>query len=236
MFGGKFETVGAVTFDGATVLTRGADLSAIANAKSFTLVYWVNSAGALGIHIANDDSGTNKFQSSQSATRNMQVTGRNAAGALILDARSSFSDGWNCLLISIDLNNAANRQIYIGDTTGAPTFPTYTNDTIDFQGTNWAIGAFVAGASKYSGQMASLWLKLGTFVDFSNVTNRRLFVSAVGRPVDLGATGTNPGLGTPEVFLNIAPFATPSGFATNAGSGGNFSATTGALTAASSNP
>jgi hypothetical protein len=62
--------------------------------------------------------------------------------------------------------------------------------------------------------------------------NRRLFISATGKPVSLGANGSTPFGTQPAIYLGN-PLAT---WHTNLGAGGGFNVTGGALTAASTSP
>lgn len=43
---------------------------------------------------------------------------------------------------------------------------------------------------------------MDNFIDFSNVTNRRLFIDAGGNPVNLGTDGSLPTGSAPDIFLS----------------------------------
>lgn len=78
---------------------------------------------------------------------------------------------------------------------------------------------------------ADIWWAPGQFVDFSVTANRRKFISASGKPVNLGASGVTPTGTAPFAFFS-GPFTT---FATNLGTGDTFTAS-GALSASPSAP
>ena len=83
-----------------------------------------------------------------------------------------------------------------------------------------AIGARASNnASKLNGANSDFAIWPGVYVDLSVTANRRLFIDANGKPVDLsksgGAVATH---GTPLVLLKTA---VPN-FETNSGNGGNF--------------
>ena len=84
--------------------------------------------------------------------------------------------------------------------------------------------------------MADLWFSpTSAFVDLSDATNRRKFTDANGCPIYLGANGQLPFNQAPSVFLTAAT-GNAASFATNAGLGGTFSASGGALQLASKSP
>ena len=78
--------------------------------------------------------------------------------------------------------------------------------------------------------MSDTWVN-SALVDFSVETNRRKFISASGRPVDIGSDCSTP-TGTVPAFCFSGD---ASNFATNQGTGGAFT-TTGTLTNASTSP
>jgi hypothetical protein len=104
----------------------------------------------------------------------------------------------------------------------------FTGTTIPFNGLPFVVGSnlFNFGVDwSYVGDMADLWVAPGTFIDFSNVANRRKFIDADGKPVD----PTN----FPASAILFSGDA--STFGTNQGTGGSFTLT-GTLTDATSSP
>ena len=83
--------------------------------------------------------------------------------------------------------------------------------------------------------VADLWFGATSgFVDFTVIANRRKFIAANGGAESLGADGSSPFTVAPQVFLTDT--GTPASFAANAGRGGSFTVSGGALTAGSSDP
>ncbi len=78
---------------------------------------------------------------------------------------------------------------------------------------------------------ADMWIAPGQFIDFSVESNRRKFIDADGKPVDLGADGSTPTGTAPAIFFSGDPLAFP----TNKGTGGSFTLA-GSLTNASTSP
>lgn len=84
----------------------------------------------------------------------------------------------------------------------------------------------------FTGDVADLWIAPGQFIDFSVTENRRKFISASNKPVNLGVNGATPTGTAPVIFFSgdASSFGQP-----NLGSGGAFSHT-GSLTDASTSP
>jgi len=80
---------------------------------------------------------------------------------------------------------------------------------------------------------ADYWFAPNVYIDFTQTANRRKFISAAGKPVDLGADGSTPTGTAPAIFLSGD--ASPTGFQFNKGTGGAFTLT-GTLTNATTSP
>lgn len=137
------------------------------------------------------------------------------------------STGWVHVLASFDAANTSHRHVYLNDVAATVTYTTYVNANMAFTKDVHAVGArSSSGGSKLNGSIAAFALWPGVYVDLSVAANRRKFIDAFGRPVDLdAASGAIATHGTPLVHLKTA---VPS-FETNSGNGGNFTET-GALT------
>jgi hypothetical protein len=86
-----------------------------------------------------------------------------------------------------------------------------------------------------NGCLAEFWLAPGTYLDLTTAANIALFRGADGKPVDLGADGSLPTGSAPLIYLSCRPGDAASAFATNRGTGGDFTIT-GSLDVASTNP
>jgi len=100
--------------------------------------------------------------------------------------------------------------------------------------TNWATGARTDGTLKLDGCAAEIYFAIDQFLDFSDAANRAKFILN-GKPVDLGAGGSLPTGTAPIVYFSVRPGDAATAFATNRGTGGNFSIT-GSLDLASTSP
>ena len=229
-------TAVAVNFDGTNDwLTRAAVLTGLADGKTGTVSLWFNKLGGDGATAQLMTTTTPRFAVRFFSTVNtLEVIGYNTAGTIIMQLRTTGTHlsgaGWKHFLASWDLaNNLA--LIYINDVVAALGTNTKTNDTIDYTNLDFAVGATVTGTQKYNGDLSEVFLH-SSFLDISVEANRRLFISATGKPVSLGANGSTPFGTQPSLYLGN-PLAS---WHTNLGAGGGFNVTGGALTAASTSP
>ena len=228
-------------FDGTNdYMTRGAALDGIADSKSGILSAWIRLDGGDGVAASIMSSATPfPLQVIRQGTNAFQVIGRNAAGSTILSfsSTSTFTAAatWLHVLASWNLAVAGTGRLYINDAVEYSE-TTYTDDTIDYNGAaNWSIGAGTTGSGKLDGCLAEYYFAAGQYLDFSNVYQRRKFISASGKPVYLGADGSVPTGTAPTVYQRVADGAAVATFATNLGSGGDFSIT-GTLATGSTSP
>jgi hypothetical protein len=231
---GGFPPPKAVVFDGTNdYLTRGGDLTGIADGKQGTFSCWVDMNGGDGslqhLFVLGSSFGVRRL-----ADGNWNIQGQTSAGANTLQLSTTGGGytaafGWAHILASWDLTNSANRHLYVNDVSNI-SVGTYNNNNIDYTAGDAAVGALTTGLLKLNADVAELWFST-TYLDLGVESNRRKFVSAGGRPAFLGTNGSKPTGSQPIVYLK----GPASAFATNLGSGGNFSVT-GALTNSSSSP
>ena len=177
-----------VNFNGSTHLTRGGALTGVADSKVWSGSVWLRNADTANF--------AGFFQSVNSrsallygiAPGTWDLFGLTATAATTLRLQfTGFADtNWHHLLWSFDLADAGGRQAYLDDATVGIIWDTFNNNEIDFTDTDYAIGANdVAGNSTYEGDVADVWMRLGgAVIDFSVEANRRLFITAEGRPAN----------------------------------------------------
>ena len=138
-------------------------------------------------------------------------------------------------MASWDLATAGARHLYITDASDL-TVTTFTNDTIAYTSpTDSGIGSEPAGGAKLNGCLAELYFNQAEYLDLDVTANRRKFNTASLKPTSLGADGSLPTGTAPILYHRVADGAAASTFATNLGTGGNFTIT-GTLDLASSCP
>ena len=237
--------VDAADFDGTNdFMTRGATLTGAADSKTGILSAWVRFDGHDGVGdgilgSATTVGGTTpRFYVNRMATNKIQISAFNAAASqiLILNSVNAFvaSATWRHILASWDMATVGARSVYMGDVDETDV-ATFTNDTIDYTVADWAVGAIANGSLKMLGPVAELYFAPGQYLDFSIVANRRKFISASGKPVFLGVDGSAPTGTPPIVYQHLADGESVANFATNRGTGGDFTIT-GTLDTASSSP
>ena len=236
--------VDSAQFDGTNdYMLRGSDLSGNADSKSGIISVWVRLDGGDGTYMR-IFCGSNSlvtaltdFILEREIGNTFAVTARNAAVTTILLIRTVAtyvaSSTWLHVLASWDLA-AGTNNLYINDVSDK-SIVTNTNDTIDYTEADYVVGASELGTLKLNGCLAELYFAPGQYLDFSNVYNRRKFISASGKPVSLGANGALPTGVAPIVYehLNVGELA--SDFAVNLGTGGGFTVN-GSLTTGSTSP
>ncbi len=139
-------------------------------------------------------------------------------------------DGWNHILLSWDLNAATSRaELYINNVDVSNIITGPIDTAADYTSlTDWGVGAGGIGNNKTNGCLAQVYFNSKETLDLSVTANRRLFISANLKPVDLGSDGSNSTGNTPIIYLD----KTAADFHLNAGTGGDFTQN-GALTACS---
>lgn len=231
----------SVLFDGtADYLRISNDLTGMPDGKAGTFSCWFDLKGGDGADMRffhkKNTAEAFRLQIQRVATTNLiRVSARNSANSTILDfdtaAAFVAAGGWKHLLIAWDLGTAGRRHIFITDVEDT-TQTTFTDDTIDYTTGDGGvgIGAKEDGSDKFNGEIADMWFN-DTWLDITTAAERRKFINADLKPVDLGADGSLPLSAVPVVFLS-GPTVN---WHTNKGGGGGFTEN-GALTDGSSSP
>lgn len=236
-FGSSY-AANAVSFNRNTYLTRGADFTGAANSSQGIFSAWLNFNAANGsLHEILTDAGGG-YDISRLANSKIRIIVTD--GTKILDFRTSntytTSSGWIHILASWDTNYSAGNKLshlYINDTSDK----VVENDTdsafnVDYTSTDHAVGGVPSGTSLLGADVAEVYFAPGQFLDFSNSTNRRKFISASGDPVSLGSDGSTPTGVAPILYLK----GQATTFATNLGSGGGMTTNGGTLANAGTSP
>lgn len=197
---------GGLNFNGTTTYLDTNGLTGIADGKKGSLFFVVRFANAAGTaEILVDNTGA-QLRVLRSTTGNIQVLAENAAGTQILSQQTSgvpcAAAGTYEIMISWDLATPGSFKIYVNDVSAAVTSTTFTDDTIDYTVTEYAIGANTTGAASFlNGDLYILWFDPTTAQDFSTASVRRKFTDANNVPQYLGRNGELPTGSTPILFL-----------------------------------
>lgn len=232
--------VDSADFDGANDwIARGADLIGAVDSKQGVFSAWVRIDGGDGATRGILSNTSSRVTITKNASQVLSFVARNSGGSIIMDfstASTIYGAGptWRHILASWDLAAGA-KHLYMNDISDL-TVSTFINDTIDYTTGDWAVGAAnSSGFLRFDGCFAELYFKMGVYLDFSVVANRRRFIAANLRPAILGPLGTLPGLGLPDIYMRLRDGEAPANFAINRGGGGDFTIS-GALTTGSTSP
>lgn len=147
-------------------------------------------------------------------------------------------DSWIPIFVSWKTNLTAGNKLgnfYAGDVDIGTVFSDSDGSfSVGYDNQPFFVGRHDFENYNFVGDMAECWFD-DSYIDFSVEANRRLFYSATGKPVDLGSDGSTPTGSQPIIYLSVRPGDVAADFATNRGSGGNFTQN-GTLAVASTSP
>lgn len=163
----------------------------------------------------------------------VRIFGANSGASTKLDMRSTgttLTTAWTHILGSWDLGNSI-IDLYLNDT-NVTTETTNLDDDLDYTTGTYYIGQETTEAGQIvHGDVAQLYFNQAEFLNFNTESNRRKFITAGGKPMDLESDGSGP-TGTAPIVFHDGETAT---WHTNKGSGGGFTEV-GALTDAATSP
>jgi hypothetical protein len=235
-------TVDGADFDGSDYLSKASNLTGIANSKTGILSFWFRMDGdAANQYILQAEdvpADVEQIYCYWDSDESLYVgLGSVAFGAIALfRTLSSFtaSADWHHFLAAWD-TNAGTYQLYIDDAADVD-IVTANNQTVDYtETTQWHVGSFNGGSDRWDGCLAELYFAPGQFLDITNISNRRRFISAVGKPVSLSSDGAGPTGTAPKIYLHLDDAEAVANFATNRSGAGNFTVN-GTLATASTSP
>jgi len=161
----------------------------------------------------------------------MILKGTTAATVLAMRTNTSVPLGsWAHVMMSWDLTIGA-THVYLNDASAKDTYILTANPVKWNWNTLYHFSTFGA-SQKFIGCMADFYLNMDEYIDLSVEANRRLFITAAGDPVDLGADGSNPTGSQPAIMLQGEGNA----FNINSGYGPNFAINNGPMASCSTEP
>ena len=208
-------------------LSRGGDLTGIADSGVGTLSFWFK-RGATGAQqvIMQDDNVTSRFLLEFTVGNDIRLVGRNTAGTIVLDIETTTAitdtNNWHHCLIAWNLAVANESFIYIDNTEDTTRTTHTTSGVIDLTTnvTDWGIGDRPDGSgNNFNGSLAEFWFTT-TYLDPTVTKNRREFYTVNGIPAYLGAKGGQP-TGT-NAIVYLGGSSRFSNWQTNRGTGGGF--------------
>jgi len=213
----------AVSFDGTNdYLERTSDMTGNADSKTFTFSVWfyyIFENSTFWLYSSGNTGSVSRDFNIDIEPNILRLRGGNNGGTLqaaFTNMGQMYKEGWNHLLISMNMASTANRKVYINDTVITPTYYDYVNTTLPFSSNVHRVGTYSYSNDyeKFKGRLAHMFLD-HTYRDLSVTANRRLFIDADGKPAS-GQAALNPILYLPMTSADTAGY--------NSGTGGNFSA------------
>lgn len=219
----------AVTFDGASAcLTKAADLAGNADSYASLTSCWFKRSGGVGTRMTLLASVGAWFRLwiETSNLLKAEIDDTPGTSALIFSSTAALTDtSWHHLLVALGTNYPAGQkqcQVYLDDVALAGTV---TDAQAAFLGnyarTAWGVASSSSAAALWTGSIAELWMANAWPVplfDLSLTKNRRKFITAGGKPANLGLNGVGPTGRQPIIYLPNAAGTV----GTNQGYGGNF--------------
>lgn len=232
-------TTTAVDFDGVNDYgLRGSDLTGNADGFLGLISGWFRVDGGDGTQRTLFNSQGDTFQVYLDAFDNLIVRVRDTASNLVVNFQSDAGilagPAWHHLIVGWDSNTGTDfLEGYIDDVLqGEGGSTSGVGNSLDYTRTNHYIATLDGvGGQKFDGCLADWYINFAEFLDPTNDSDRRKFIDASGKPVNLGTTGNAPTGTPPIIFLK----GDSTNWLNNLGSGGPF-ALTGALTNCSSSP
>jgi hypothetical protein len=230
--------IDSADFDGTNdYMRRLAGLTGAADSKKGILSFWTRTDGnATGsfrrvICLSSSLGGIGDIFRCNTGQTGVSTT---MVGTPLQMVTSSYAQGtWMNVLGSWDMATLT-THLYVNDVLDMNNV--FTADAnLDYTGGDCSVGGDPNGSNKMNGCLADLYFAPGQYLDFSVTANRRLFISATGKPVHLGTSGAIPTGTAPIVFLSIKKGEAAANFALNRGTGGDFTIT-GSLDTGSSSP
>ncbi|NOQ31172.1 MAG: hypothetical protein GQ570_08630 [Helicobacteraceae bacterium] len=183
------------------------------------------------LNFKNNDGVMQSFNLSFSSGELIQCIVNNASNSQIMLVQSSALtiNSFHTVMLSFDLTNSANRSMYIDGVSNA-TWSTYVDDTYSLTLSDRpCIGGYFNGTSFINGavtDIASIYFTTD-YIDFSQESNRNLFVNQLGYPRNLQPLIDEGTIPNPLIYL---PFDDTDNLGKNNGTGGDFT-TVGTVTA-----
>ena len=240
--------VDAIDWNVSSKQSYAGTLTGASDSKVGLLSCWVRLDGYDGASITalnNFDSNTGRIgiNFKRHSDNSFLIVCVNTSASIILSMGSNTtyttSATWLHVLAAWDLA-AGTAQLYVNDIEDRSGSPVVTDDTIVYATTGALPGWHIAGSpggnagGNFNGGMAELYFAI-EYLDISSQANRRKFITASGKPVNLGVDGSTPTGSQPLVYCTIASGGVAADFDNNAGAGEDFTQS-GTPTIASTSP
>lgn len=234
--GGGFNPKG-VRFDDVDSLQRGSDFTSNVDGKkgifSFFIKMYVDD---LNLNFFRTNNA--RFQIGTLDTNEINLLARDTSSNTVFSVQTAAgtilaANGWMHVLASWDVSSGVNDvQLYLDDAEAADNLTKNSNNDIDYTDTTHQFRG-ITGNDGF--EIAEFYYNNAEYLDITLEANRRKFITADGKPVNLGNNGSLPTGSAPIVYLSLQS-NTVNDFVENNGYGGDFAVSAGTLTEATTNP
>ena len=130
---------------------------------------------------------------------------------------------WYHILISFNLTSGSQAShFYMNDAEDISSVTNLSNGTAywnSFTATLQTFAHYSGPSAIMDAEVFDFYVNTDEYIDFSSEANRRLFIDASGKPVDLGSDGSTPTGTAPRLFQTVRDGGVAGDFATNSGTG-----------------
>jgi hypothetical protein len=192
---------------GLTYLTSSQSVGAVVDGKLGTVAITLSFTNAASVIESILDFGASSFFNiSRTASGNIAITAKNAAGTTIMSFTTSGNPcalaGRYTILASWNLAVPGSGRLYINNTSNYSEV-TYTNDTIDYTHTSFNIGSLTGGASALTASVYVVYFNELQALDFNLKAERAKFIDEALNINFMGLEGAlpSPTQQKPYIFL-----------------------------------
>jgi hypothetical protein len=214
-------------FDGSTgVLRKTGTISSDVKTLSFAVAYKtheITTAKTL-LDIRNPTLGDTiiRFQSNSSGQFSIYGYTDSSSSILVCGSTSSITvDEYNIVLFSVDMSDSNKRNFYSNGALNPLGFNygVFLDNTFPFNSSTIQTNIGVAGGASYHNDDIGFLYFTTDYIDFSQESNRNLFVDQLGYPKDLTPAIEAGTIADPLIYMK---FDDTSDLGKNSGTGGNF--------------
>lgn len=215
----------AQNFDGSDDYFR-ADSILAAGGTTGICSFWFRRDGSGSQEFMKDD-GSARCRITCEADDKVRMILQTISSGVLVDVNSGATtitdSNWHHFLSAWHLDVTPTCQFYLDDIDVASFSTGPVAGDVDFANARdtWGAKGSITASDFWDGCLAEFWLDGATSeFDLGTTSNRREFITAGGLPVDLGADGSNPPHGQPEVYFkndfsdNLGSRISPSAFGT----------------------
>ena len=205
--------------DGSTGYLLNSSISNVPSSNKTMTMVWAFQYREEGYQFEITDGGSQIMYLAPFAASNKAMAYINAGPVYVYNnSNMSFNDTWYVCLLSFDASDTSKRHFYVNGVENA-VWDTYTDATIPWANMDKiAIAARTNGTNEVSDELSFIYFS-NTYIDFSQESNRNLFVDKLGYPKDLTSSIESGDIATPLVYMK---FEDSSNLGVNSGNGGNF--------------